>query len=135
MKFKKILPALIGVAGVYFIWKYFKSKKEDKSAKSAGSIADKSQPLDVAPPAPKPSVKLAEPSAKAQTYIVKTSSGTLNLRQLPNTTSKIIGKYNSGDEVKAQPSAAVSGWSEILDTKGSFPVVIGYVSSKYLVKK
>jgi uncharacterized protein YgiM (DUF1202 family) len=137
MKFKtmNLVPIAIGVVGVYYIYDYgkkqgwFEKKKTSTipikvqgsiTTGGAGSIPDKKQPTTT--------------FTSKNNYIVTISSGTLNVRQLPNTTSKILSKLIKGQEIYAQPSK-VAGWHEILDSKSSFPLVIGYVSSKYVKAK
>jgi len=56
------------------------------------------------------------------------------LRPTPSTKLMPIGSYPKGTEINAKASV-VSGWHEVLDTSGTFPKVIGYVSSQYLLKK
>ena len=64
-------------------------------------------------------------------YIVKTSGSALNVRKEPNTTSSIVKKYLNGTIINARKSE-VEGWHEVLEQgEGS----IGYVSSKFIVKK
>ena len=145
MKIKTInlVSIAVGLVGVYFIYDYgrkqgwFGKKKtppppppkkvevEQKSTTiEAGSIPDKKQPTT---PTPKTSIS-------KNNYIVTITSGTLNVRQLPTTTSNIQSKLTKGQEIYAQPSK-VAGWHEILDSKSSFPLVVGYVSSKYVKAK
>lgn len=62
-------------------------------------------------------------------YIVRTSSGNLNVRESPSTSAKIIGSLPSGTVVEAsfmQPGGIPKGWSYI-----SSPIC-GYVSDAYL---
>ena len=139
MKSKNMINQLVGgalaITGLYLIYTYGKNKgwfgsgnqmKEEK--KVAGSIDDKTQPKDVVAP-PKPSQ-----DKKEGKYVVKISSGKLNLRPTPSTKLASIGSYLNGEEINARPSV-VKGWSEVLDTSGFFPKVIGYVSSSYIVAK
>lgn len=141
MNKKNMIPQLLGgalaISGLYIIYAYGKKKgwfgsekqmKEEK--KVAGSIEDKTQPKDVVTP-PKASQEKATKEAK---YVVKISSGKLNLRPTPSTKLASIGSYLNGEEIFARPSV-VKGWSEVLDTSGFFPKVIGYVSSSYIVAK
>jgi hypothetical protein len=131
----KILGGALAITGLYLIYTYAKKKgwigsetqmKEEK--KVAGSIDDKTQPKDVvAPPTPSQDKKEGK-------YVVKISSGKLNLRPTPSTKLASIGSYVNGEEIFARPSV-VKGWSEVLDTSGFFPKVIGYVSSSYIVAK
>ena len=136
MKFSTInlVSIVIGVVGVYYIYDYGKKQgwfeKKKKSTTpikpsnttigGAGSIPDKKQPTST--------------FTSKNNYIVTISSGTLNVRQLPNATSKILSKLIKGQEIYAQPSK-VAGWHEILDSKSSFPLVVGYVSSKFVKAK
>lgn len=131
----KILGGALAITGLYLIYTYAKKKgwigsetqmKEEK--KVAGSIDDKTQPKDVVAP-PKPNQ-----DKKEGKYIVKISSGKLNLRPTPSTKLASIGSYVNGEEIFARPSV-VKGWSEVLDTSGFFPKIIGYVSSSYIVAK
>jgi hypothetical protein len=129
-----LVSIAIGVVGVYYIYDYAKKqgwfkkknasntpiKPSNTTTGSAGSIPDKKQPTNN--------------STSKNNYIVTISSGTLNVRLLPNATSKILSKLIKGQEIYAQPSK-VAGWHEILDSKSSFPLVDGYVSSKYVKAK
>jgi hypothetical protein len=163
MKAKHIIIPILGLAGAYFIYTYFKKKKSEAASMggestpigsaysgssssgsmSSGSIPDKTQPISVptssssstTPSKPPFSPTLTNISASTDDrYIVKLSSGTLNFRLTPSISGKIIGAFVNGQLIDARPSSAASGWSEVLDKRGSFPIVIGYVSSKYLVK-
>jgi uncharacterized protein YgiM (DUF1202 family) len=136
MKISKInlVSIAIGVVGIYYIYDFgnkqgwFEKKKtsttpikpSNTTIGGAGSIPDKKQPITT--------------FTSKNNYIVTISSGTLNVRQLPNATSKILSKLIKGQEIYAQPSK-VAGWHEILDSKSSFPLVVGYVSSKYVKAK
>jgi hypothetical protein len=133
----KIVGGALAITGLYLIYTYAKkngwigSEKQMKEEKKvAGSIEDKTQPKDVTTP-PKPTQEKATKEAK---YVVKISSGKLNLRPTPSTKLASIGSYVNGEEIFARPSV-VKGWSEVLDTSGFFPKVIGYVSSSYIVAK
>jgi hypothetical protein len=141
MNKKNMIPQLVGgalaITGLYMLYSYgkkngwFGSEKQMKEEKKvAGSIEDKTQPKDVVVP-PKTSQEKATKEAK---YVVKISSGKLNLRPTPSTKLASIGSYANGEEIFARPSV-VKGWSEVLDTSGFFPKVIGYVSSSYIVAK
>jgi hypothetical protein len=164
MKAKHIIIPILGLAGAYFIYTYFKKKKSEATSMggestpigsatsgsassgsmSSGSIPDKGQPkvivstpnLSSSTPSKSPfKPTLTNISASTDDrYVVKLTSGTLNFRLTPSTSGKIIGGFVNGQQIDARPSSAVSGWSEVLDKSGSFPIVIGYVSSKYLVK-
>ena len=136
MKFSTInlVSIVIGVVGVYYIYDYGKKqnwfakkqtsttpiKPSNTTTGGAGSIPNKKQPTTT--------------FTSKNNYIVTISSGTLNVRILPNATSKILSKLIKGQEIYAQPSK-VAGWHEILDSKSSFPLVNGYVSSKYIKAK
>ena len=141
MNKKNMIPQLVGgalaITGLYMLYSYGKKngwfgseKQMNEEKKVAGSIEDKTQPKDVVTP-PKASQEKATKEAK---YVVKISSGKLNLRPTPSTKLASIGSYLNGEEIFARPSV-VKGWSEVLDTSGFFPKVIGYVSSSYIVAK
>ncbi len=133
IKTMNLFAIAIGLVGVYYIYDFGKKKgwfdkklkeiglkKDEPKTSGAGSIPDKPQPTTT--------------TISKNNYIVTISSGTLNVRQLPNATSKILSKLIKGQEIYAQPSK-VLGWHEILDSKSSFPLVVGYVSSKYVKAK
>jgi len=133
----KILGGALAITGLYIIYMYAKKsgwigsgEKMEEEKKVAGSIEDKTQPKDVVE-SPKTSQDKATKEAK---YIVKISSGKLNLRPTPSTKLSPIGSYVNGQEIYARHSV-VKDWSEVLDTSGFFPKVIGYVSSSYIVAK
>ena len=136
----KILAILVGVTGAYFIYKYIKgAKNKGIPTPEVISPSNVGGGSSVTPKPIPPSPKLNEPSKTAgSNFIVKTVSATgkLNVRTLPITGagSKVLYQINNGETVKAQKSS-ISGWHEILDTSKSFPIVIGYVSSTYLVPK
>jgi uncharacterized protein YgiM (DUF1202 family) len=141
MKIKTInlVSIAVGLVGVYFIYDFGKKQgwfekkktstiptkvKSKTTTVGEGSIPDKKQPTTITP----------KPSVSKNNYVVTISSGVLNVRQMPNTTSKIQSTLKKGQEIYAQPSK-ISGWHEILDSKSSFPLVVGYVSSKYVKAK
>lgn len=62
-----------------------------------------------------------------QAAVVKVSSGTLNFRSAPSTSSTVIGQLSNGQSVTVLDAA--NGWSHIQTTDG----VKGYCSSDYLV--
>ena len=133
----KILGGALAITGLYLIYTYAKKngfiggeKQMQEEKKVPGSIDDKTQPKDVVTP-PKTTQDKATKEGK---YVVKISSGKLNLRPTPSTKLASIGSYVNGEEIFARPSV-VKGWSEVLDTSGFFPKVIGYVSSSYIVAK
>lgn len=62
-------------------------------------------------------------------YRVNVSSGSLNVREKPSTSSKIIGTLSKGTIVEVyyiQPKGTPAGWSYV-----SYPIC-GYVSDAYL---
>lgn len=63
-------------------------------------------------------------------YTVKTTSGSLNIREQPNTTSRIIGTLAKGAVVKgiAQPDGK---WIRVTDASGK----AGYVSAQYMQRQ
>jgi hypothetical protein len=133
----KIVGGALAITGLYLIYTYAKKngwigseRQMNEEKKVAGSIDDKTQPKDVVTP-PKTT---QDKSTKAGKYIVKISSGKLNLRPTPSTKLASIGSFFNGEEINARPSV-VKGWSEVLDTSSFFPKVIGYVSSSYIVAK
>jgi len=130
----KILGGAIAITGLYMIYEYGKKKGwfgSEKQMKEQKKIAeDKPQPKDVV--IPKKTTQ--DKATKEAKYVVKISSGKLNLRPTPSTKLASIGSYSNGEEIFARPSV-VKGWSEVLDTSGYFPKVIGYVSSSYIVVK
>ena len=165
MKAKHIIIPILGLAGAYFIYTYFKKKKSESmsmggesapigSANSGSSSSGSMSSGSIPDKSPQPKVVVSTPNLSSSTpskspfnptltnisastddrYTVKLTSGTLNFRLTPSTSGKIIGAFVNGQQIDARPSSAVSGWSEVLDKRGSFPIVIGYVSSKYLVK-
>lgn len=136
MKTMTLVSIAIGLVGVYYIYDFGKKqgwfgKKKTESTPlkpqnttktvGEGSIPDKTQPTN-------------RTSVPKNNYVVTISSGVLNIRQMPNTSSKILSTLKKGDELNAKASS-VAGWHEVLDTKGSFPLVIGYVYSKYIKAK
>lgn len=76
--------------------------------------------VDSASPAPVLGVALLK-------YVVTTSSGSLNMREQPNTTSKIIGTLAKGTVVQgiAQPDGK---WIKVTDASGKS----GFVSAQYM---
>ena len=136
----KIVAILIGVAGAYLVYNYIKGKKSTDVVVPPSPKPTPTPKPSPAPPIPIPNPfdpKLKSPSETAGgNYIVKTVSttGKLNVRSLPNSTSKVVSQIANGSVVKAQKSS-VSGWYELLDATKSFPLVVGYVSALYLVAK
>lgn len=61
-------------------------------------------------------------------YTVNTVSSSLNLRDTPATTGKVIGKYPKGTTIKAKPSKT-KGWFEVTEDGKT---VKGYVSADFL---
>lgn len=122
MKPKYLVPLALAAVGIYFI---LKSKKGSKP-----------QAVNPIPEPEKKMVDKPKPNAAAPTdiWIVNTQKDPLKLRPTPSTKLAAIGSYPKGTEIKARPSV-VSGWHEVLDSSGTFPKVVGYVSSQFLVKK
>lgn len=122
----------IGVVGVYFIYDYgkkqgwFEKKKtstppikpSNTKTVGEGSIPDKKQPT----------TPTNIGVVKNPTHIVNTKSGTLNIRQATNATSKIVGTLAKGQQIVASQTSTV-GWHRLLNDKG---LLIGYVSSDYI---
>lgn len=61
-------------------------------------------------------------------YSVNTVSSSLNVRNTPATTGKVIGKYAKGATIKAKPSKT-KGWFEVTEDGKT---VKGYVSADFL---
>jgi uncharacterized protein YgiM (DUF1202 family) len=133
----KIVAALIGVAGIYLVYNYIKGEQEKKEKKEKKE--PEPNPILTTTTTKKPFDPKLNVVTSGGNYVVKTisSTGKLNVRTLPNTSSasKVLYQLNNGDIVKAQKSVAVNGWYEILDPLKSFPLVVGYVSATYLVPK
>ena len=130
MKIKTInlVSIAVGLVGVYFVYDFGKKKgwfskekpkEEAKKTTTEGSTPEKTQPTNTG---------VITPTKKTPTHIVNTKSGTLNVRQATNTTSKIVGILAKGQPILASQSSTV-GWHRILNDGG---VVIGYVSSDYI---
>ena len=136
----KIVAILIGIAGAYLVYNYIKGKKGNVEPTPTPTPLPTPNPTPTPTPKPMPNPfdpKLKSPSETAGgNFVVKTISqtGKLNVRMLPNTTSKVVSQIANGSVVKAQKSS-VSGWYELLDASKSFPLVVGYVSASYLVPK
>jgi len=139
MKTMTLVSIGIGLVGVYYIYDFgkkqgwFGKKKPEvipskpqttTTTSGAGSIPDKPQPKTSTP----------NTISSKNNFVVTISSGVLNVRQMPNTSSKIMSTLKKGDEIYGRASS-VAGWHEVLDTKSSFPTVIGYVYSKYIKAK
>lgn len=62
------------------------------------------------------------------TYIVTTKSSNLNVRQQPNTTAAIVGKYAKGTEVEVEE--IVDGWARV-----QYNDATAYCSAEYLTAK
>lgn len=121
MKPKYLIPLALVAIGAYLILR----KKKDDKVVPVNPLPEKPS---TEPTKPKPS------AAPADVWVVNTMTSPLQLRPTPSTSLKPIGSYPKGSEINARPSV-VSGWHEVLNVSKSFPIVIGYVSSKYLVKK
>jgi cell wall-associated NlpC family hydrolase len=67
-------------------------------------------------------------SASGTTYYVKVNSGSLNMRNKPATSGKIVAKLSKNQLVTV--SSQSKGWAKV-STKGK----TGYVSSKYIAPK
>lgn len=67
-------------------------------------------------------------SAAGTTYVVKISSGTLNVRNKPSTSGNVIFKLSKGQQVNL--SSQGNGWAKITANGKQ-----GYVSSKYIAPK
>lgn len=61
-------------------------------------------------------------------YSVNTVSSSLNVRDTPATTGKVIGKFAKGATIKAKPSKT-KGWFEVTEDGKT---VKGYVSADFL---
>lgn len=67
-------------------------------------------------------------SASAEKYRVNVDN-TLNVREMPNSSAKVIGKLNRGDIVECLPIDGNIDWMSVTFSNG-----IGYVNASYLVK-
>ncbi|WLR55445.1 SH3 domain-containing C40 family peptidase [Mesobacillus subterraneus] len=67
-------------------------------------------------------------SASGTTYYVKINSGTLNMRNNPSTSGKVVSTLSKNEVVTV--SSQLNGWAKV-SAKGK----AGYVSSKYLAPK
>ena len=63
-----------------------------------------------------------------KSYKVSTTSGNLNVRQKPDSVSKIVGSLKKDSVIKAKPSGT-TGWFAVTDDGNN---IRGYVSSTYL---
>lgn len=131
MKNKYILPIAIALVGVYFILTSSKKPKDELPPAGGQPTGGSDTPpvgTGVGTTSPPTTVQGVEK------YIVKTTSGNLNIRSLPSTTSTIVGTVMSGTEISARPSK-VSGWHEMINMLIPQPSIVGYVSSAYIFKK
>lgn len=142
MKSKYWIPVGLATIGLYLL---FKDKlpfgKKQQPIKPDGTLTESTSSSGGSRPS-KPSSSSTStatvPSGSAwadvKTYIVNTATTPLNLRSTPSTSLAPIGSYPKGTEILAMPSG-VSGWSAVVKKGGSFPEVIGYVNSTYLLPK
>lgn len=130
-----MLPKIVGGAiilgGLYVVYMYLGGKmfaKKDKP--KVGSIPEKPQPQNTSGSTTFANTSTI-PSNPSGNYVVKISSGVLNVRQSTDATSKIVGTLKKGTSINANESS-IKGWHRLLDDKG---ILVGYVSSKYIVAK
>ena len=136
MSNKNMLPKVVGgaiiIGGLYMVYMYAKKNFfKGKEEANVGSIPEKTQPQTTSGSTGFSQPPMAEPSNPNGNYIVKITSGVLNIRQSANTTSKIVGTFKKGDVIKASESST-KGWHRVLDKNLK---LLGYVSSKYIVAK
>lgn len=147
MKNKYILPALLAAVGLFLIYKQVKGKSKPLPVEGGGEAPSGGGVAGVGT-----STRTSTSSTTATSgsggilaskivtpnqgkYMVTTSSTSLNVRQFPSTTAKIIKTLAKGEIIDGRPSAASSGWIEVLDTSGYAPLVVGYASAQFLTKQ
>lgn len=64
-------------------------------------------------------------------YTVTTSSGNLNVRSRPNTSSSVVTQLKKGENFLGYPSPESSDWIAVIDASSTPPSVIGYVSATF----
>lgn len=148
MKKKYILPLLLGAVGVFLIYRQVMGKSkplpvegggEADTPTSGGGIAGvgtSTRPTTTTPTSGGGGIlssKIVTPNQGK--YMVTTSTTSLNVRQFPSTTAKIIATLPKGQIIDGRPSAVTSGWIEVLDTSGYAPIVTGYASAQFLKKQ
>ena len=125
---------LLAVGAVGFLaYKKFVKKAEEKLKDQQQAPPDKVS--DVVVPAP-PTLggllgigqTLNNFLSNWNNYTVNTASSSLNVRDTPATTGKVIGKFAKGATIKAKPSKT-KGWFEVTEDGKT---VKGYVSADFL---
>jgi len=99
----------IVLIGGYFIYKAMRGKKSYQNP-----LIDDNKPTTT-----------TDDGNECKKYIVVVSKGNLNIREEPNTTSKIIGSIPKASE-KFAKKTNTEGWMQLCEDGG------GFVSSKYL---
>ena len=145
MKKENTLLVIIGgVAALglsYFLYRRFTKKGEQRAdeIRQQGQQAPTDQPSDLPPLLPvgtgNPLTDLASNITnflnRYQDYEVVTKTNNLNLRQRPDSQSRIIGSLRKGSSVRAKASG-VKGWFAVSDNDKD---IKGYVSQTFLKPK
>lgn len=126
-KDQKVLATILLIVGGYLIYR--------KMPKSKASIPTSETKTNTGIGSGTGSGSGTKPFDNVFEYVVNTTSGTLNVRPTPATNLAPIAKYAKGKVFYGRPSTIASTWVEVLDVSGSFPKVIGYVSSQFVLKK
>jgi len=117
------------LVGGYFLYRKFLSKKTTQG----GSIQEPIQTLDtnIIEQTTTPTSGLASAFSfltEYNDYQVNTTSTSLNVREKPDSKSKIVGSLPKGSKIKAKASGT-KGWFDVSkDGKTNF----GYVSAQFL---
>jgi hypothetical protein len=130
-KDQKVLATILLVVGGYLIYKKMTQSKASTTASGSSSGGSVIGGIFGGGSSSGGGKKL--PSGVSE-YEVKITSGTLNVRPTPATNLAPVDKYEKGRVFYGRPSSAAT-WVEVVDISGSFPKVIGYVSSQFVLKK
>ena len=125
---------LLAVGAVGFLaYKKFVKKAEEKLKDQQQAPPDKVSDVEVpAPPTLGGLLGIGQTLnnflSNWNNYTVNTASSSLNVRDTPATTGKVIGKFAKGATIKAKPSKT-KGWFEVTEDGKT---VKGYVSADFL---
>ena len=128
--------SVVALVGGYFIYKALRPKKPIVLDKNGNVVPITPSTSTTTTPSTSTTTNpnvYSSPNMKK--YKVNVSSGNLNIREQPNTNSKVVGFVSKGCIIECEPTTT-QGWLDIISAtkEGTckFNLNSGYVSSQFL---